>query len=104
MQNKDVIAQLEDGTIVDDDDFFQTVPQQTLIILSRDGEIPTTGKAFVVVGIIENQMIRFGIMLFILMSFIKFCSKKKYCPLYIFITLGMLSNFQLVMHELIYCV
>ncbi|XP_049781340.1 DNA fragmentation factor subunit beta isoform X5 [Schistocerca cancellata] len=41
--DEDVTVQLEDGTIVDDEDFFQTVKEQSLLILLKDGEDAITG-------------------------------------------------------------
>nr|CAD7596661.1 unnamed protein product [Timema genevievae] len=40
---KTVVVQLLDGTIVDDEEYFQTLPQQTLLIFLRPGENSLSG-------------------------------------------------------------
>lgn len=47
---------LLDGTVVDDEDYFQTLPAQTLFVFRSNGETFQTGINFLV-GYISSQMV-----------------------------------------------
>jgi len=40
---KKITVQLQDGTFIDDEDYFQTIPAQTLFLLVQPGEYAPTG-------------------------------------------------------------
>lgn len=56
MDSVNTTMMLLDGTIIDDEDYFQTLPAQTLFMLRLNGELFQTGILYTV-GYISSQIV-----------------------------------------------
>ncbi|KAK6634813.1 hypothetical protein RUM44_000060 [Polyplax serrata] len=60
--DEDITAALEDGTVVDDEDYFQVLPAQTVVVLYRKNETIITGVDFVLnaLRLVNNSYLQTG--------------------------------------------